>query len=170
MKREKQSPKRRFWRRALTSVLCSVVVLTLLFILPLPRWAVTRSAIWASGLLISDYDARDPAALKIVGKFVGLWLEQNLAADIATSQEISPNVDDSTRIALRLENLKRLLITQVELPHRPTDSPTLLTGLGWCDSINRVGAMVLAHDFSRAEIVSLYSPIARGGHSFGRVW
>ncbi|HYD39136.1 MAG TPA: hypothetical protein VEA60_16075 [Allosphingosinicella sp.] len=161
---------RRYRRLALAAGIAATALFLWLMLFPLPRgaasWLMNRSDSW----LLSGYQTEGPAALRAVRKLVGLSVQQSLAAHSYRAHRLPPGLPDAVRIGTRLTALKPLFISQVELRHGPVDSPVGIAGLGWCDGTNGFAALVLSHEFPRAEIVGVADAKTGAAHSFGRVW
>jgi hypothetical protein len=156
-------------RSALILILIPVIALLLLSVrlpAPIAAWMFKENA---GGLLY--YADRSPAPLTIaMRRAMGMWLEHDLARRIYAAQSTNAGLDDVRRLASRLVELKPLLISQTEVPHRPLLAEVGTAGLGWCDQINAFAGIVLASDFARPEVVGLSDPVTRQAHSVGRVW
>ena len=157
------------WKMLIAGTM-AIGLLLLIFVIPSPRWALRQGFAMSSGWLLEPTRPDDVRAVAALKKFVGHWFEYGLIADLHARIEQPVEGDDAKRIAYYLARVKLLMITQAELQHQPTDPPVLISGLGWCDSMNRVGAILLSREFSNAQITGLYVPEVQGGHSFGRVW
>jgi hypothetical protein len=136
---------------------------------PLSRPSIERVVDWSSDWILTDYE-EGSSAERMGKKFVGLMIQQSLAAHLHDQQASSEKLGDVARISKHLFAVKQQFIVQSELMHTPTNAPSILSGLAWCDTINGMAAMVLSHDFDRAEIIGVNDKIAGAGHSFGRVW
>ncbi|QAY77890.1 hypothetical protein [Sphingosinicella sp. BN140058] len=146
-----------------------LAALAYLLFAPVPeaavRWAAVQSAPW-----LLESRAGDNVARRAARKLLQLTLQQSLASHLYDAQQLPAGLSDPERIARRLAALKLILVSQTELPHRPIDAPAALTGIGYCDQVNGLAAMVLAHEFGQSEIVAFHEPREHKGHSFGRVW
>ena len=148
----------------------AAALLGVVHFVPLPRAAAFELTTYSSTWLLSNYEGGSSFPSRIARKFLGLWLQQSVATHAFYSHPIAEGTGDAQRIAARLSRLKPMMISQTELMHHPPNSPTIFAGFGWCDGINAFAAIVLSHEFPSAEIIGVVDPIARGGHSFGRVW
>jgi hypothetical protein len=147
---------------------CACAVFVLCF--PLPKTLVTALVLQNSDWILTEQPT-DVGALKGAGhKFVRLLIQQNLASQLYEAQPLPEGLTDVERMSRRLARLKQKLIVQSEIMHPPTEAPPALTGLAWCDSMNNTAAMILAHDFDKAETVGVYESAQGVAHSFGRVW
>lgn len=145
-------------------------LMAVLLFLPLPRTATRWLAITNASWLLTRYTGNESRALEAGRRLMGIWVQQNLIAHMHRAQQIPDGGDDARRVAARVLAVNRVVASQVALPHWPVNSPTVVSGLGWCDGVNGVAANLLSWEFSRAQIVGLADPVTGAGHSFGRVW
>jgi hypothetical protein len=118
-------------------------------------------------------ETKPPAILPISAskRLFALWMEQNIISQMYSAHP-STAQDDATRIGMRLVTLRSALLSQLELHHDVPEAPVEIAGIGWCEGLNGVAAILLSHEFDNAELVTLKGPsqVAGDGHSFGRVW
>jgi hypothetical protein len=134
------------------------------------RWVALSNADW----LLSDYMEPARNRLSIVRnaarKITALYVQYGMAATFRDHHPISNVGDDADRIAGQLVALRRVMLNQSELPHRPGQWSPILSGVGYCDQMNAVAANVLGGEFEHAEIVGLANPVTKDEHTIGRVW
>jgi hypothetical protein len=100
-----------------------------------------------------------------------MYYEYVLAGDLASDVAVRGIHDDVARIDYALRRVQLRVLTQMQVPHRASVWPTLVSGLGWCDQVNAVAARVLAHSFAHAQIYALYDAEKHiSPHTIGRVW
>ena len=112
---------------------------------------------------------------------VNLYLPQNrltkriqnyeLVKTILHKNNISEKLseDEIDWIVQILSPFNRLMLSQLQVSFAPMQISAQVWGLGYCDQVNRIGAIALAQFFDRVEMIGINSPPPVGGHSFGRV-
>jgi hypothetical protein len=146
-----------------------------LLIPPLPE-AVTRWLILHSeGWILSAYQAGLPdgpagPAPSAYHQFVATMVEHSLIYHFGRRHRVSSEVGDVGRLKAYLVPLKRRLLTQNAIPHGPRAWPVFISGIGFCDQVNRVAALLLAREFPRSQTYNLLCAEPYAGHTIGRVW
>lgn len=147
-----------------------IALLACVLTLPMPKAALATVVDWSADWMVSEQDAQASTITRYSKKFVSLLIQNSLAAHLVSDHPIPATTSDIEKITSRVFALKRNSIVQSELMHLIPTGPPILTGLGWCDNINGAAALLLSHDFKRAEIIGVYKKDLGAGHSFGRVW
>lgn len=168
----KRSPagKKSVLRRAWLPGAAALGLAAMLLFVPLPRAATRWLALTNASWLLTRYTGNESRAVEAGRRLMGIWVQQSLVAHMHRAQQIPAGGDDAWRVAARVLAANRVVASQVALPHWPVNSPTIVSGLGWCDGVNGVAANLLSWDFGRAQIVGVADPVTGAGHSFGRVW
>lgn len=144
-----------------------------LFLPPPPRlvrWIAQSNAEW----LLSNYmePTRGPLsrARNAGRKVIATYVQYGLAAAIPSLHPLPRDLSDVDRLSARLVWLRSVMISNGEVAHAPGQWSSLLSAVGSCDQVNAVAANVLGREFDRAQIVGLFEPATRRGHTVGRVW
>jgi hypothetical protein len=151
------------------------IVATWFIVWPLPRPLLRLALVGSAPILLSDFQ---PGAGGVLGRaelfafrFWGNLLSFSLAkAYVDGRPSDEDGLPDVEFVMARLAPLRRVLLSQNELPHAARNWFSLLSAVGYCDQLNRAGALVLAQRFGRAQTYSVFSADGRSGHVVGRVW
>ena len=122
--------------------------------------------IFAPSLMATD--SPSSPVTSAVSKIGNIVVQQGMLEEIYRRTPKVEKATDVQRIGELLVALKRTMISQSELRHKVEVSP-LLAGLGWCDQINGLGAMLLAREFSDVAVMRVAYKNLGYGHSFGRI-
>ncbi len=168
------SSRRRVARTTAGLAFAVVCLSALVGFAPLPD-AATRVLVRSASTWIStDYGAtrRDGLHLAryVERKFVASLAEYGLAEMFRRHHPVPDEADEVSRIAARLTAVRATILSQRELPHRAGSWPVSLSGIGWCDQINGVVAMILAAEFDPVDLVGVVDPVTGAGHTIGRAW
>ncbi len=82
------------------------------------------------------------------------------------------NIKNATvveQITLILREVKEVVLTQCDIPHRPLLNTGLLLGIGYCDQVNSMAAIILARFFRKAQLLYVYDAKNSSPHTIGRV-
>lgn len=145
-----------------------------LLVLPLPE-SLTRRLILASDDWIVTCYELTPAGLpepirSPSGHLLTTYLEHSLISHFLERHRLPPRSGDVERLMALLVPLKERLLSPHAVPHRPLAWPVVLSGIGWCDQMNRVAALALAREFRVSQTFNLCCVEPYAGHSMGRVW
>jgi hypothetical protein len=133
-----------------------------------PKPVLRELLVLGAGRLLSSQEPDTPSLLS---KSISMYYEYALAGNIANDVAGRGIRDDVARIDYAVRRVQLRVLTQMQVSHRATAWPTLVSGLGWCDQVNAVAARVLAHSFAHAQLYALYDPGKHiSPHTIGRVW
>jgi hypothetical protein len=166
---------RRFLKKTAIVILVLAISAGWLVLRPLPRPLLRLALVMSAPLLLSDFR---PDSSSIVGRVelvaARLWgnvLSFSLASAYADAAPPGDaQLSDVDFVFARLVPLRRALLSQNELEHPARNWFAFISGLGYCDQLNRAGALVLAHRFGRAQTYAISTADQTEGHVIGRVW
>lgn len=141
---------------------------------PLPEPIVGRIILACDGWILTRYDVKaDESPAPIDGpfhQFLTTYLEHSLVAHFRQKHRVPAGVDDVSRIIAYLSSLKLRLLTTSAVTHPARSWPVVLSGVGWCDQVNRIAALMFAREFPISQTFNVYCAEPYAGHSIGRVW
>jgi hypothetical protein len=161
--------KRSRWRLVVAALILVLLAWQILF-RPLPRPVLYFIAEHAGGWLINQQNDRYAGASGFVKRLVSLKMEQSVIAHLHDRKIQIADVDDVALLRGRLAQIKPMLANQIDVPHETILSSSMLTGLGRCTGVNAAATLLLAHDFSRVDMIAVDGDSPDNGHSFGRAW
>lgn len=167
---EKSIPKQRRAMMVLVGLFTLLIAAQLLF-LPLP-WPVERYlALEKAGWLLNESESPKSLPGRALHIFVSELVQRSITRHFHDRHGASEWDDDAAYAGQLLHKLRKILISQREVYHRPGSRSTMLSSFGWCDELNGAAGRLLALDFDSVEIVGVSGlKVTDGGHSFGRFW
>jgi hypothetical protein len=162
--------KQRLRWRALVAGLALVLLAWQILFRPLPKSVMYFIAEHAGGWLINQQNGRYSGGAGFIKRLVSLKMEESVIAHLHGRKMHAEKIDDVALLHGRLAQIKPMLASQMEVPHETIVSSSVLTGLGRCTGVNAAAALLLAHDFSRVDMIAVDGDAPDNGHSFGRAW
>lgn len=142
--------------------------------LPLPQFAIRTLVTWSDDWILTDYTKSESKFSSVsipMQKLLATLIEHNLIRQFESRLNIKNELSDVDKLIIELGSLKNLIINQHVIWHDPSNRPTFLTGLGWCDQLNGVAGRLLAINFPISQTFALVDPVnKKSPHTIGRVW
>jgi hypothetical protein len=165
------APKKRKSRRWLIIWFISIVLTGWLTLLnPLPKPVLYFIVNHAGGWLINQGGDRYSGKSGAVKRLANVWLEHSVMAQLHERLQRPERSGDLALLQHRLQQIKPMLINQMDLPHDEILSSNALIGVGKCTGVNMAAAQLLVHDFDRVEMIAIDGDQPDGGHAYGRLW
>jgi hypothetical protein len=161
-------------RRGLIVVLLVAVLLVPILVLPLPKAVVRQVVLWSDSWILTDFinggHGRFAHATNAGQKTLATLLQYSLVTHFRRNQVVPEGASDPERMMAYLVPLKKALLSQTSVPHAASSWPVMLSGLGWCDQVNGVAAILLAAEFPSVQMIGMVDSESGAGHTVGRVW
>jgi hypothetical protein len=165
------------WRRSVSFAGIILLISMVFYILtqPLPRGVVRSLVLFSDSCILTNYTdvaAGQPTRLDYIRnatrKTLVTLIQYSLAHHFEAGHASLNDREDVDRLLNTLLPLKQVLLNPHVLDHIPSERPTILSGIGYCDQVNGVAALHLARKFPKSQTFNVTSPTM--GHTIGRVW
>lgn len=156
-------------RAAPAALLCLMAPLLPGFWVPMPL-RLLRTAVVATAARTLDVErASSGLAARLDGLVKTIWVNIVEYHGLAhLRRRAGPLSNAPPEVGERLVQLRLAGLNQLDVPHTARMWSTLMSGVGFCDQLNRLGAILLAPQFSRAQTYCMNLP-SGDGHTLGRV-